>query len=59
MKEEKLGQKIWWAENVQYIVIIMSVFYPLESLGNGTKNGWLSDYTRPKVGIYPILQGKK
>ena len=40
-------------------VIIMSVFYPLESLGNSTKNGWLSDYTWPKVSIYPILQGKK
>ena len=27
------------------VVIIMSVFYPLETLGNGAKNGWWSDYT--------------
>ena len=29
------------------VVIIMSMFYPLETLGNSSKNGWRSDYTRP------------
>ena len=40
------------------VVIIMSMLYPLETLGNGTKNGWRSDYTQPTDGIYPILRGK-
>ena len=35
------------------------MFYPLETLGSGTKNGRQSDYTRPTDGIYPILWGKK
>ena len=39
--------------------IILSVFYPLETLGSGTKNGWRLDYTRPMDSIYPILWGKK
>ena len=37
------------------VVIIMSVFYPLETLSNGTKNGRQSDYTRHMDSIYPIL----
>ena len=41
------------------VVIVMSVFYPLETLGNSSKNGWRSDYTQPTDGIYPILCGKK
>ena len=41
------------------VVIIMSVFYPLETLGNSSKNGRWSEYTRPTDGIYPILWGKK
>ena len=41
------------------VVIIMSVFYPLETLGNSSKNGWRSDYTQPMDVIYPILCGKK
>ena len=41
------------------VVIIMSVYHPLETLGNGAKNGRRSDYTRPMDGIYPILWGKK
>ena len=41
------------------VVIIMSVFYPLETLGNSSKNGWWSDFTQPPDGIYPILWGKK
>ena len=40
------------------VVIIMSMFYPLETLGNGTINTWQSDYTRPTDGIHPILWGK-
>ena len=40
-------------------VIIMSVFYPLETLGNGAKNGRQLDYTRLTDGIYPILWSKK
>ena len=40
-------------------VVIMSVFYPLETLGNSTKNRRRSDYTQPADGIYPILRGKK
>ena len=35
------------------VVIIMSVFYPLETLGDSSKNGRRSDYTRPTDGIYP------
>ena len=41
------------------VVIIMSMFYPLETLGNSSKNRWRSDYTRPTDGIYPIFGGKK
>ena len=41
------------------VVIIMSMFYPLETLGNSSKNGWRSDYTQPLDSIYPILWGKK
>ena len=41
------------------VVIIMSVFYPLETLGISSKNGWRSDFTQPTDGIYPILWGKK
>ena len=41
------------------VVIIMSVFYPLETLGDSSKNGWPLDYTRPMDGSYPILWGKK
>ena len=41
------------------LVIILSVFYPLETLGSGTKNGWWLDYTRPMDSTYPILWGKK
>ena len=41
------------------VVIIMLVFYPLETLGNGTKNGQPWDYTQPTDGIYPILWSKK
>ena len=37
------------------VVIIMSVFYQLETLSNGTKNGRQSDYTRHMGSIYPIL----
>ena len=36
-------------------VVIMSMFYPLETLGNSSKNGRRSDYTRPMDGFYPIL----
>ena len=36
-------------------VVIMSMFYPLETLGNSSKNGRRSDYTRPTDGFYPIL----
>ena len=41
------------------VVIIMSVFYPLETLGDSSKNRGRSDYTWPTDGIYPILWGKK
>ena len=41
------------------VVIIMSVFYPLDILCNCAKNGRPSDNTQPTEGIYPILQGKK
>ena len=41
------------------VVIIMSVFYPLETLGDSSKNRRRSDYTRPTNGTYPILWGKK
>ena len=41
------------------VVIIMSVFYPLETLGISSKKGWRSDFTQPTDGIYPILWGKK
>ena len=34
------------------VVIIMSVFYPLETSGNRSKNGWRSDYIRPTNGLY-------
>ena len=37
------------------VVIIMSMFYPLETLGNSAKNGRQLDYTRPTDSIYPIL----
>ena len=41
------------------VVIVMSMFYPLETLGNSSKNRRRSDFTRPTDGIYPILWGKK
>ena len=41
------------------VLIIMSVFYPLDILCNCAKNGRPSDNTQPTEGIYPILQGKK
>ena len=37
----------------------MSLFYPLETLGNSSKNGRRLDYTQPTDSIYPILWGKK
>ena len=40
-------------------VVLLSMFYPLETLGNSTKNRRRSDYTQPADGIYPILRGKK
>ena len=40
-------------------VIIMSLFYPIETLGNGTKNRQQSDYTRLTDNIYPISWCKK
>ena len=40
-------------------VVILSMFYPLETLGNNTKNRRRSDYTQPTDVIYPILRGKK
>ena len=39
------------------VVIIMSVFYLLETLGNTSKNGRRSDFTGPSDGFYPILWG--
>ena len=41
------------------VVIILFVFYPLETLGNGAKNRRRLDYTRPTDSIYPILWVKK
>ena len=41
------------------VVIIMSVFYPLETFGNGAKNRQWLDYTWPMDGIYPIWWCKK
>ena len=41
------------------VVIIMSMFYPLETLGNSSKNRRQLDYTQPTDSIYPILWGKK
>ena len=37
------------------VVIIMSVFYPVETLGNGAKKGQRSDYTQLTDCTYPIL----
>ena len=58
-EKRKIRPKNTVGRKCSVVIIIMSEFYPLETLGDSSKKGWRSDYTQPTDGIYPILWGKK